>query len=264
MTTSARRERRHITREAKRGDWGRAIQRSSPRRVILEEALQNELNRDWEILKVSVCFSVQVIRVVGYAPLSPVQRSRPRFRSTSTQAMVVFIGPLPNSVDQQVDDVMAGLGMDSPYSDEDRSMSKQAMAAFIGPLSTSVDQQVDEVMAGLGMDPPHSDEVESFETFTGGVGYGGGYGLMKPKKLLERPRRSYDVTVGGYTVRVDVKKKCLILRRSPPPVVGCRNSVNNRGDLTIGFGHGRPLRSHARLAHTRGPWKLVLEVLGIG
>ena len=40
--------------------------------------------------------------------------------------------------------------------------------------------------------------------------------------------------------------------------------MSNRGDLTIGFGHGRPLRSHARLAHTRGPWKLVLEVLGIG
>ena len=78
------------------------------------------------------------------------------------------------------------------------------MVVFIGPSLNCGDQQVDEVVAGLGMDSSYSDEEESFQMFPGRVGYGRGYGWMKPKKFLERPRRSYDVTVGGYVVRVNV------------------------------------------------------------
>ena len=40
--------------------------------------------------------------------------------------------------------------------------------------------------------------------------------------------------------------------------------MNKCGDLTIGFGHGRPARLPATLAQTRQSWKLVLAVLGIG
>ena len=81
------------------------------------------------------------------------------------------------------------------------------MVAFIGPLSNCGDQQIAELQAGLGMESPRSDEEESFERFPGGVGYGRGYGFMKPKKFLKRPRRSYGVTVGGYTVHIGVQKK---------------------------------------------------------
>ena len=107
---------------------------------------------------------------------------------------------------------------------EDRCTSQQAMVAFIGRLSNSVDQQVDAVMAGLGMDSPHSDEAESFEAFPGGVRYGPGYALMSMKKFFKRPRRSYDVTVGGYTVRVDVAKSASLsaVPRHPSLVAGIR------------------------------------------
>ena len=109
-----------------------------------------------------------------------------------------IIGPLSNSVDQQVDEVMAGLGEGPHHSNEGQRTSEQAMPRIIGPLSNSVDQQVDELMAGLGEGSHHSDEDESFETFTGGTGFGAGHGLMDPKKFLNRPRHAYTVTVGDY------------------------------------------------------------------
>ena len=59
------------------------------------------------------------------------------------------------------------------------------------------------------------------------------------------------------------RKRCII-RNSLPAVVGCKNSINSKGDLAIGFGHGRPRRQSPRLRYTRGPWKLVPEVLGLG
>ena len=88
--------------------------------------------------------------------------------------------------------------------------------------------------------------------------------MMQPQKFLKLPRRSYDVTLGNHTVRVHMKKKCFCIRRSPPAVAGCRNPVNKRGDLTVGFGHGRPRQVPATLAQTMKPWKLVLDVLHIG
>ena len=67
----------------------------------------------------------------------------------------------------------------------------------------------------------------------------------------------------SHIIRVAVKKKCFIIRRSPPAVLGCKNKVNRLGDLTIGFGHGRSTRVHATLAQAERAWKLVLSVLGI-
>ena len=58
------------------------------------------------------------------------------------------------------------------------------MAGFIVPLSNSGDQQVAEPEAALGMDSSQSDEEESFQMFPGGIGYGRGYALMQPLKLL--------------------------------------------------------------------------------
>ena len=87
--------------------------------------------------------------------------------------------------------------------------------------------------------------------------------MMRPDLFLRSPH-SYNVTLGGKTVHVGKSKKCFVLRKPPPPVAGCRNRVNKRGDLTIGFGHGRRTGTPATLADTRKPWKLVLDVLGIG
>ena len=114
------------------------------------------------------------------------------------------------------------------------------------------------------MELDHAREVEEALEEAVEEVYGRVYRLMKPAKFLRRPRRSYDVTVGGRKVHVGVKKKCFIIRRSPPPVAGCRNRVNKWGDLTIGFGHGRPTQVPATLAQTKKAWKLVLDVLGIG
>jgi hypothetical protein len=138
------------------------------------------------------------------------------------------------------------------------------MTAFIGPLSNCGNQRYAELQAALDMDHSQSDEEVLEQVFQGGFGYGRGFRLMKPEKFTKRPRRSYKVNVGDHIVHVGVKQKCFIIRQSPPPVAGCRNRVNNRGDLTIGFGHGRPIRFPATLAQTRRPWKLVLDVLGIG
>jgi hypothetical protein len=60
-----------------------------------------------------------------------------------------------------------------------------------------------------------------------------------------------------------MKKKCFVIRRSPPAVPGCKNKVNRLGNLTIGFGHGRSTRLHATLAEAKKAWTLVLTVLGI-
>ena len=86
---------------------------------------------------------------------------------------------------------------------------------------------------------------------------------MMPGKYLSRQRQSYNVCVRTHIIRVAVKKKCFIIRRSPPAVPGCRNKVNRLGNLTIGFGHGRSTRVHATLAQAERAWKLVLSVLGI-
>ena len=101
-----------------------------------------------------------------------------------------MIGPLPNSLEQQVDELMAGSGEGSHHSGEAQRTSEQVGPQIIGPLSNSVEQQVDEVMAclGGGSNSNHSDEDESFETFGGGVGQFAGHGLMNPKKFLKRPR----------------------------------------------------------------------------
>ena len=147
--------------------------------------------------------------------------------------MAAFTGPLSNSVDQQADELIAGLGADPSH----KKASERAFVAFTGPLSNSVDQQVDELMANLGKQPshndapeqamvaevtaglgsdevmtdlgsdsPHSDEEESFDKYTGGVGFELGYGLMNIKKLLSRPMGAYNVTVGRRRVHVDPAK----------------------------------------------------------
>ena len=105
-------------------------------------------------------------------------------------------------------------------------------------------------------------ELERLE-HAGGRGYDRGTRLMKPGKFLRQPRRSYNVFVGGHIVQVGVKKKCFIVRRSPPAVPGCRNKINKLGHLTIGFGQGRPTRVPATLAQAKKAWKLVLRVFGI-
>ena len=137
------------------------------------------------------------------------------------------------------------------------------MAAFIGPLHCCGHQRYAELQAALEMDHSQADEEELRQVFQGGFGYGRGYRLMRPDLFLRSPH-SYNVTLGGKTVHVGKSKKCFVIRKSPPPVAGCRNRVNKRGDLTIGFGHGRRTGTPATLADTRKPWKLVLDVLGIG
>ena len=113
------------------------------------------------------------------------------------------------------------------------------------------------------MDSFYAYEEALEEAFFGCFGHGRGFRLMKPELFAKRPRRSYNVRIVRHTVHINVKKKCFVIRKSPPAVAGCRNRVNRRGDLTIGFGRGRSLRFPASLAQTKKPWKLVLEVLGI-
>ena len=146
--------------------------------------------------------------------------------------MAAFTGPLSNSVDQQVDELIAGLGADPSH----KKASERAFVAFIGPLPNSVDQQVDELMANLGKklshndapeqamvaevtaglgsdeviadlgsDSPHSDEEESFDKYTGGVGFERGYGLMNLKTFLRRFRRAYNVSDRLSQVRTGVE-----------------------------------------------------------
>ena len=126
-----------------------------------------------------------------------------------------------------------------------------AMQAFIGPLNNRGDQQAAVPQAVMGISP-------------GSNGHGRGYGLLQPWRFARRPRQSYNTVAGNHRVRVSMKKKCFIIRRSPPAVVGCRNRVNRHGDLTIGFGHGRPVHDAATLSEGMKGWKLVLDVLGIG
>ena len=137
-----------------------------------------------------------------------------------------IIGPLSNSVDQQVDELMAGLGEGSHHSGEVQRTSEQVGPRIIGPLANSVDQQVDELMGGLGggSNSNHSDEDESFETFGGGTGFAAGHALMDPKKFLKRQRIAYTVTVGNYRVKVDVGKNAFAsaVHRHQSQVAGTR------------------------------------------
>ena len=127
--------------------------------------------------------------------------------------MAAFIGPLSNSFDQQVAELIAGLGTEPSH----KKAPERVLVAFIGPLSNSADQQVDElianlgkqlshndapeqamvaevtaglgsdeVMADLGSDSPHSDEEESFDKYTGGVGFERGFRLMNIKRFLTK------------------------------------------------------------------------------
>ena len=143
------------------------------------------------------------------------------------------------------------------------------MEHFTGPLSNCGIQRLIELQATLDMDEEvpmdhfyaYGEAIE--ETFSACYGHGRGFRLMNPKKFTQRPRRAYNEKIGGHIVHIGVKKKCFVIRRSPPAVAACRNRVNRRGDLTIGFGNGRPTRCPASLSQTKKPWKLVLEVLGI-
>ena len=62
------------------------------------------------------------------------------------------------------------------------------------------------------------------------------------------------MSVGPHFIKVDLPKRCFLIKNSPPATAGCRNVVNNKGHLTIGFKHGQH----------RQAWKLVLDVLGYG
>jgi len=143
------------------------------------------------------------------------------------------------------------------------------MTTFAGPLSDCGSQRYIELQAMLDMD--EEVPMENFyayqealeEVFFGCCGHGRGFRLMKPELFAKRPRRAYNVRIVRHTVQIDVKKKCFVIRKSPPAVAGCRNPVNRQGDLTIGFGAGKPPAFPASMAHTKKPWKLVLEVLGI-
>ena len=90
------------------------------------------------------------------------------------------------------------------------------MAAFIGPLLNSGDQQVAELQAALAGDALQSDEEDSFHMFPDGHGYGRGYDLMNLGRFLQRPMRSYYVTVGNHRVHFRLQKKRFIIRNSPP------------------------------------------------
>ena len=181
--------------------------------MILEKTSQIEFNRERQNKKGPVYFSAQVIRVCLLRALT--HRSKV---TAEYSAMSRIIGPLSNSVDQQVDELMAGLGEGSHHSGEAQRTSEQVGPQIIGPLSNSIEQQVDEVMAGLGggSNSNHSDEDESFETFRGGVDQGGGgHALMNPKKFLKRPRAAYTVTVGNCRVKIDIAKRCFYIHDSP-------------------------------------------------
>ena len=80
------------------------------------------------------------------------------------------------------------------------------MDAFIGPLNCCGHQRYAELQAALKRDHPQADEEESRQVFQGGFGYGRGYRLMRPDLFLRRPRRSYNVTAGGKTVRVGAEE----------------------------------------------------------
>ena len=101
------------------------------------------------------------------------------------------------------------------------------------------------------------------DRYAGGGGYDRATRLMRPLLFLREPRRAYNCFLRETTVRVDPKKKCFVIRKSPPAVPGCRNKINKKGDLTIGFGYGRSPRLPATLAQAKKAWKLVITVLGI-
>ena len=146
--------------------------------------------------------------------------------------MAAFIGPLSNRVDQQVDELIAGLGADPSR----KKAPDRVLVAFIGPLSNSVDQQVDELMANLGKqlshndapeqamvaevtaglgsdevmtdlgsDAPRTDEEESISGYTAGVGFGQGYGSMNSNVFLRRWRREYNVSYRRSQVRTGIE-----------------------------------------------------------
>ena len=99
--------------------------------------------------------------------------------------------------------------------------------------------------------------------YAGGGGYDRATRLMRPLLFLRESRRAYNCFLRETTVRVDPKKKCFVIRKSPPAVPGCRNKINKKGDLTIGFGYGRSPRLPATLAQAKKTWKQVITVLSI-
>ena len=110
--------------------------------------------------------------------------------------LVAFIGPLSNSADQQVDELIANLGKQLSHNDA----PEQAMVAEVTAGLGS-----DEVMTDLGSDSPHSDEEESFGKYTGGVGFGQGYGSMNSKMFLRRFRREYNVSYRPSQARTGIE-----------------------------------------------------------
>ena len=60
--------------------------------------------------------------------------------------MAAFIGPLSNSFDQQVDELIAGLRTEPSH----KKAPERVLVAFIWPLSSSADQQVDELNCQFG------------------------------------------------------------------------------------------------------------------
>ena len=119
------------------------------------------------------------------------------------------------------------------------------IAAMQGPLSPT------ERRAAIRL-IDHETALE-FERarYAGGGGYDRATRLMKPLLFLRESRRAYNCFLRETTVRVDPKKKCFVIRKSPPAVPGCRNKINKKGDLTIGFGYGRSPRLPATLAQAK-------------
>jgi len=75
--------------------------------------------------------------------------------------------------------------------------------------------------------------------------------LANPGVPLLAGSKSYRISkLRGFTVRVQLGKRCFEILASPPPVKGCLNVINRRGILTVGFGIA-----------TDKAWILVLQVL---
>jgi hypothetical protein len=81
---------------------------------------------------------------------------------------------------------------------------------------------------------------------------GPGFRLANSPYHLPRGSQRYYVQVAGHRVRVMLAKCCFQICNSPPPVAECRNAINSRGELTIGF-HNSMCKA----------WVLVLKVLGL-
>ena len=81
---------------------------------------------------------------------------------------------------------------------------------------------------------------------------GPGFRLANSLYPLPRGSQRYYVQVAGHRVRVMLGKCCFQICNSPPPVAECRNAINSKGELTIGF--------HNSICKA---WVLVLKVLGL-